>query len=190
MAAFFSTLTGVYSQAGTVCLSPSKNLWGAGLPFTPLQGRLCKPKDEGVPVLSLLPATSLLGPCCLTLVSSSFATCASVLGEPQGACLYEQRCREQVTAEGWCGCGVMGWQSQGAEQSPMSLCSSQSSLLSPGILHSNAKSSWGNPPFTKEFFFLPEQATLAVVENPSYAKLDLSKSWFEVWFALEGEIHC
>ena len=52
------------------------------------------------------------------------------------------------------------------------------------------KAHGGTLPFKNwDFFFLPEQATLAVPENPSYAKPDLSKTWFEVWFPLEGGVH-
>lgn len=87
-----------------MCLSLPKSLWGAGLPSTLLQGGSHHLKGEeelrreGCVVFA--PSASLLGSCCLKLVSSSFATCALVLGEPQGACLCEQRCRGQVTAEG------------------------------------------------------------------------------------------
>lgn len=87
--------------------------------------------------------------------------------------------------------GLRRWQSHRAEQRPQSSCSCQSSLLSPGMLHSNAQSSWGNPPFQGlGFFFLPEQATLVVAENHSCPKPDLPKTWFEVWFPLEGGVCC
>lgn len=60
-----------------------------------------------------------------------------------------------VLSSGWD--GVRRWQIPGAEQRPWNSCLTQSSLLSPGILHNSDKTSWGNTPFY-ELGFISSQS--------------------------------